>query len=619
MLEYIPGLVVTQHSGDGKANQYFLRGMNLDHGTDFATTLNGVPLNMPSHAHGQGYTDLNLLIPELLSRVEYRKGPYHASQGDFSSAGSAHLIYRTTLDSPMSIMSLGSHGYARGLVAGSREVSEGVTLLTALERVNNNGPWSNPEGLRKLNSQFILAGGSSREGWTTSVSAYQAQWTSTDQVPQRLIDSGTYQGGAFGRWDTLDPSDGGYTRRASLSGTWHRLSDHEMTHMNWFAIHYDFKLFSNFTYSLERASDQFAQTDTRIAWGGQLARTWLVDVGTASVVNTAGLQLRQDRIKGGLYASTARQLQIVVRDDEILQTALGLYGESEWGWTPWLRSVMGVRVDQLDARVNSFSLAGNSGAASGVQASPKISLIMGPWHETEWFFNAGNGFHSNDARGSTARINPRTGFTVDATPPLVRSRGQELGVKSQWISGLQTALSVWRLEFESELVYLGDAGTTTAGRPARRNGVEWSNRWTPGRHVVLDANLAWTTPRYVDALPAGTYIPNAVQKVANATLVLKNLRPWTVSVGIRYIGPAPLVENNTVRSTSNLTTNLRIARQWTREVEVSLDLLNVADRQNNDMSYLYVSRVNGEPTGVSGVHVHPAEPRAIRLNAQVTF
>ena len=192
-------------------------------------------------------------------------------------------------------------------------------------------------------------------------------------------------------------------------------------------------------------------------------------------------------------------------------------------------------------------------------------------------------------------------------------------MKSQWISGLQTALSVWRLEFESELVYLGDAGTTTAGRPARRNGVEWSNRWTPGRHVVLDANLAWTTPRYVDALPSGTYIPNAVQKVANATLVLKNLRPWTVSVGIRYIGPAPLVENNTVRSTSNLTTNLRIARQWTREVEVSLDLLNVADRQNNDMSYLYVSRVNGEPTGVSGVHVHPAEPRAIRLNAQVKF
>lgn len=619
MLESIPGMVVTQHSGDGKANQYFLRGMNLDHGSDFATTLNGVPLNMPSHAHGQGYTDVNLLIPELVSRVEYRKGPYFASSGDFSSVGSAHLVYRPTLDRPLAQMTLGPKGYVRGLAADSREVSEGVTLLTAVERVNNNGPWSTPEGLRKVNAQFILAGGSPREGWTTSVSAYQAHWTATDQVPQRLIDVGTYQGRPFDRWDSLDPTDGGSTRRTSLSGTWHHLADHELTQVNWYAIQYDFQLFSNFTYSLDRASDQFVQSDSRAVVGGQVSRSWLVDVGTLSLINSMGLQLRQDQARVGLGDSVARQVQTAVRDDRIQLTALGLYAESEVGWTPWLRSVTGIRVDQLEARVHSFLQLQNSGATSASRVSPKLSLVLGPWHQTEWFFNAGQGFHSNDARGATARVDPRTAASMDAVPALVSIRGQELGVKSQWVAGWQTALSVWRLDMDSDLMFVGDAGTTLAGRPARRDGVEWVNQWMAGRRAVVDAQLAWTRPRYTDALPAGPHIPNAVQKVAHVTWAMRHLGPWSGSLGMRYIGSAPLSEDNTVRSASSLSTNLRISRQLSREMDVSVDVLNLADRRYNDISYLYVSRLRGETGGVRDVHLHPAEPRTIRLTTRITF
>ena len=619
VLEFIPGMVVTQHSGDGKANQYFLRGMNLDHGTDFATTLNGVPLNMPSHAHGQGYTDLNLLIPELVNRVDYQKGPYFASEGDFSSAGSAHVVYRTSLDQSIAQTSLGSRGYVRGLVAGSREVSEGVTLLTAVERMNNNGPWSTPEGLRKLNAQFILSGGSPREGWTTSVSAYQAQWTATDQVPQRLINTGTYQGQPFGQWDTMDPTDGGSTRRASWSGHWHQVSDHEKTQVNWYAIQYEFQLFSNFTYSLDRSSDQFLQTDSRHVWGGNVSRSWLVDVGTTSLINTLGLQVRRDQVRVGLGDSVARQLQAMVRDDQVQVTTVGMYGESEVGWTSWLRSVTGVRVDQLDARVNSDTNSSNSGTASAAQLSPKLSLIAGPWHETEWFFNAGKGFHSNDARGATAHVDPRTGAAVEAVPALVSTRGREFGVKSQWWPGLHTAVSVWTLAINSELVYAGDAGTTTAGRPTRRDGVEWSNHWSLARRVDLDTNLAWTRPRYSDALPEGPYIPNAVQKVAHLSATMKHLGLWSGSVGVRYIGPAPLVENNSVRSASSLTTQVRLSRQLTREMEMSLDVLNVANRQNSDISYLYASRVVGEVGGVNDVHVHPAEPRSVRLTTRIHF
>ena len=312
-LEYIPGLVVTQHSGDGKANQYFLRGMNLDHGTDFATTVNGVPVNMPTHAHGHGYSDLNFLIPELVQRVEYRKGPYFAADGDFSSVGSASFVYRTKLAQPLLEVSLGQRGFWRGLAASSIDMAEGASLLTAVERMNNNGPWTLPEGFRKTNAQFILSGGSPREGWSASVSAYAAHWHSTDQIPQRLVNAGSYLGQPFGRFDTLDSSDGASTQRTSLSGHWHRASDHELTKVEWYAIQYQLKLFSNFTYSLDRASDQFGQTDRRSVWGGRAFRTWFADLrGERSMQNTLGIQVRQDRIQVGLYDTLSRQMQSVV-------------------------------------------------------------------------------------------------------------------------------------------------------------------------------------------------------------------------------------------------------------------------------------------------------------------
>ena len=621
ILEYIPGMVVTQHSGDGKANQYFLRGMNLDHGTDFATSVNGVPVNMPSHAHGQGYSDLNFLIPELVSRVEYRKGPYFASEGDFSSAGSANFVYRSKLDRPISEVTVGQRGYWRALVAGSSEVSEGVTLLSALERVNNNGPWSTPQALRKLNAQFILSSGSPREGWSTSMSAYSSSWNSTDQVPQRLIDTGTYQGQPFGRFDTLDASDGAKTRRTSWSGNWHQSTGHELTQVNWYAVAYSLDLFSNFTYSLDRATDQFAQMDQRSVLGGKAFRSWITDLGDQlSMQNTLGLQVRQDRIKLGLFDTASRQIQSTVRDDDVNQTLVGVYGENEVGWSNWFRTVAGVRADQFNAKVGSAAQSLNSGTSSGSKISPKLSLIAGPWHKTEFFLNLGKGFHSNDARGATAKVDPRTGQSIDSVSPLVSSRGQEVGVKSQLVPDLQTTLALWRLDFDSELIYVGDTGNTQAGRPSRRTGVEWSNHWTPGEYLLMDANLAWTHPRYSDNDAVGNNIPNAVQKVSSFSIAVKNLGPWSGALAVRYVGSAPLIENNSVRSPSSATANLRVNRQLSSDVDVSLDVLNLTDRHNNDISYYYTSRVAGEPSlGVDGTHVHPAAPRTLKVTARVKY
>ncbi|WP_310732409.1 TonB-dependent receptor plug domain-containing protein [Rubrivivax gelatinosus] len=228
VLEFVPGVIVTQHSGDGKANQYFLRGFNLDHGTDFATSVAGMPVNMPSHGHGQGYSDLNFLIPELVDRIEYRKGPYFARNGDFSAAGSADIVYRQTLDEPFAALTLGERDYQRLVGGGSTVLGEDLRLLGAVELMHNDGPWTVP--------------------WSTSLMAYDARWDATDQIPERLIKGGSLDGKPFGRFDSLDPSDGGSTHRTSLSGEWHRRGDGASTELSAYAIDYGLKLYSNFTY-----------------------------------------------------------------------------------------------------------------------------------------------------------------------------------------------------------------------------------------------------------------------------------------------------------------------------------------------------------------------------------
>jgi hypothetical protein len=618
-LEAIPGMVVTQHSGEGKANQYFVRGINLDHGTDFATSINGVPINLPTHAHGQGYTDLNILIPELVRRIDYRKGPYDATHGDFASAGSAQFVYRTQIDRPFADVTVGQFGYRRGVTAASHELGQGSTLLTALEHTQNNGPWTVPEGLRKNNAQFILSDGSARQGWSLSLSAYAAQWRATDQVPQRLIDAGaTPTGQPFGRFDSLDPSDGASTRRTSLSGMWHRATDHDRTQIDGYMVSYDLDLFSNFTYSLRRASDQFAQTDRRTVWGGKAQHTWL-DAWSPGrdVQHTLGVQWRQDRMQLGLYDAQGGLMQAAVREDAVLQSSAGVFGESEVTWSPGWRTVLGARVDQVDARVRQVAPQANVGSTRAAQVSPKFSLILGPWWQTEFFANAGRGFHSNDARGTLASAQVPAQATV---PMLVSTRGHEVGLKSQPWPHWQTTLAVWQLEMDSELVYVGDSGTTQAGRPSRRTGVEWANHWTPNDRLWLDANLAWTRPRYLDPDPQGVEIVNAVQRVAHLSAVWRAWGPWSGALTWRYIGAAPLATDNRVRSAASATLNARLQRRLSNDIDVALDVLNLTNRQNNDIAYLYTSRVAGEPVaGVEGLHVHPALPRTYRVTAKMRF
>lgn len=612
VLEFVPGLIVTQHSGDGKANQYFLRGFNLDHGTDFATRINGLPVNMPSHGHGQGYTDLNFLLPELVSRIEYRKGPYFASNGDFSSAGSADIVYLKKFDAPFGALSVGEGRYRRGVAGSSFEVAPGVTLLGAIELARNDGPWTVPERLKKHNGVLTLSGGNGAEGWSASLMGYASEWTATDQVPQRLIDCG-----AIGRFDSLDRSTGGDTARHSLSAEWHRDGAVGRSKLSAYAIRYRLDLNSNFTYALERPADgdQFKQRDERSVVGLDASHTLSHTLGGVEARSEFGASLRHDRARVGLFDSVARRVTATVREDKLRESLVGLYAQTSIELSPWLRAIGGARVDHVRNTVDALTLAVNGGRSRDTQVSPKLSLIAGPFAKTEFFFNAGRGLHSNDARGTTASIDPKTGDPVNKVPPLVASRGWELGARTEAVAALQSSIALWKLDFDSELVYVGDAGATEASGASTRKGVEWNNRWIPAPWLLFDADLAWTHARF----KSGDRIPNSIDRVASIAATVRDLGPWSASLQWRHLGPGPLIEDNSVRSFASTLTNLRVAYKVSSQAEITLDIFNLLDSKANDIQYFYESQLPGEPAPVADRHVHPAEPRSARLTLQMRF
>jgi outer membrane receptor protein involved in Fe transport len=349
--------------------------------------------------------------------------------------------------------------------------------------------------------------------------------------------------------------------------------------------------------------------------GLNASRTLSHSLGGLDARSEIGVQLRQDRIRVGLFDSVARRITATTRDDEVRQTALGLYGQTALQFTPVLRAVFGLRADHLRMNVDALSLPANSGRAGGTQVSPKLTLVAGPFAKTEFFFNAGRGLHSNDARGTTITTDPRSLGPVAKVPPLAASHGHELGARTQALPGLQSSLALWTLKFDSELVYVGDAGATEASAGSKRHGVQFNNRWTPLPWFLLDADFAWTHARFVN----GDRIPNAVDRVASVAFTLRELGPWSASLQWRYLGPGALLEDNSERSKPSLTSNLRLSHKLGSKAELTLDVFNLLDRKVNDIQYFYESQLPGEAAPVADRHVHPAEPRTLRVSLRVGF
>jgi len=613
LLEATPGLIVSQHSGEGKANQFYLRGINLDHGTDLRTTVDGMLVNQRSHSHGQGWTDLNFLIPELATGLQYQKGPYYAAEGDFASAGTVSLGYADQLQQGIASLGVGSHGFRRTLLADSPKFGDGH-LLYALELLHNDGPFVHPDDYRKVNAVLRYSEGNAANGLNVAAMAYRGKWHSTDQITQRALDSGLLSS----RFDAIDPTDGGESHRYSLSGAWRQTGESSSTQINAYVIATELQLFSNFTYFLNDSvhGDQFAQPDRRTITALNASHTWEISKNSE---NSVGVQFQNDNIYNGLFSTQARQVLSTTRKDHIVESSLALYLENRSTWAEKFRSVLGVRGDLYRFDVQS-SLAANSGKVTDNIVSPKLSLIFGPWDKTEYYVNLGSGFHSNDARGTTITQDPKTGDPATRVSPLSRAKGYEVGVRTSAIANLQSTFSLYILDSASELVFAGDAGTTEAGRASRRTGFEFTNLYKATDWLNIDADAAYAQAHFRDNDPIGNHIPGAVEGVASLSASVDHLGPYYGALQFRYFGPRPLIEDNSVRSKSTALVNGHIGYKFSRSLRVELEGFNLFDQKASAIDYYYTSRLPGEAAqGVDAIHFHPTESRSFRLAMVANF
>jgi hypothetical protein len=657
VLETVPGLIITQHAGGGKANQYYLRGFNLDHGTDFAIFIDDMPLNLPSHAHGEGYSDMNIVIPEFVKRVNFEKGPYYADIGNYGSAGSAHVEYFRTLEKNFAKVEGGTYGYGRAVFGASHKLGPG-SLLAGAEVYYDNGPWVHPDAFTKMNGLLTYSQGDDANGASITARGYHGRWHSSDQIPVSAV-------ALVGLYGTLDPTDGGHTQRYSLQSEWHRQGANSASKIMAYGFYYDLDLFSDFTYFLVDPvrGDQFEQQDRRWVTGFDAYHTVFSQWAGRKVENTVGLQLRNDWIHNGLYAtenrvrmeksdyntddSTPPTLPATRERDRFTDTIVGFYAENKIQWADKFRSVVALRGDDQKFIVTSLAYsaainAANSGSASKFLPSPKLNLIFGPWANTEFYTQGGFSFHSNDGRGTTQTVepisvdNPYPNTSSSRIPPLVQTKGGEIGARTVAVPHLQSTVSLWYLRSNSELQQSGDTGGTSASaQPSNRYGVEWANYYTPREHLAFDFDFANSRAQFTemdgdDAAPnsaGGKRVPEAVGVVISSGVTVHDYAGFSSSLRLRYFGPRDLTSDGIFRSNQTVMLNGELGYQIKKKWHVSAEFLNMLDREDSDIDYAYESRVTsgltagGTPIGAAEFTrvAHPVEPFQVRFGLKRSF
>jgi hypothetical protein len=726
VLETVPGLIITQHAGGGKANQYFLRGFNLDHGTDFAIFLDDMPLNLPSHAHGEGYSDMNTVIPEFVRRVNFEKGPYYANVGNFGSAGAARVEFDKTLPSNFFQVEGGTYSYGRAVFGASQKLGSG-NLLYGGEEYYYDGPWKHPDAYNKINGIVTYSQGDDANGVGITTRGYHGKWNSSDQIPVTAAP-------LVGLYGTLNPTDGGHSQRYSLQGEWHRQGADSESRISAYVFYYDLNLFSDFTYYLVdyNKGDQFEQQDRRWVGGFDAHHTMFSTWSGRKMSNTFGLQLRNDWINNGLYRSenrvrttktdnsatgasffpatsasgprcitipnsnitltvtlpdgatasttvpntTCPTLPATTEQDRFTDTISSAYVENKIQWAVKFRSVLALRGDDEKFVVTSLAYpadmirlpngvtttvnAANSGSATKFLPSPKASLIWGPWANTEFYLQGGFSFHSNDGRGATQTVepvspdNPYPNTPAAKIPPLIATKGGEVGVRSVAVPHLQSTVSLWYLHSHSELMQSGDTGGTTASaQPSNRYGLEWANYYAPAEHLTVDFDIADSRAQFTEIDPedaaqsvvnvpltvttttatptpvtttfddgavnwrhggaGGKLVPEAVKVVISSGVTLHDYRGFSSSLRLRFFGPRELTSDGLYRSNQTVLLNGELGYHIRKKWRVSAEFLNMLDRSDSDIDYAYTSQTAPSATPAFTRVFHPAEPFLVRF------
>jgi hypothetical protein len=661
ILETVPGLIVTLHSGEGKANQFLMRGYNLDHGTDLATYVDGMPINQPTHAHGQGYTDLNFMIPELADAITYTKGPYYADVGDFGAVGSVHVGYRNEIAGQWSA-TVGTLGFQRTFAAGSWDLGDG-RLLAATELQHYDGPFATPDDARKVNAVLRYSHGDESNGYSVTGMLYHQLWTNTTDIPLRAIAEDLVPN----RFGTLDPTDGGRAWRASLSLEQHSLLGAGQLTTGAYFIDNQLHIYNDFTHFLVNpvSGDQEEQFENRRAFGGQAEYTLPLALGALANQISAGVITREDILRVGrlptadqVPLSSATDPPSFYDDDQVYLFAAAAYAQVITHWSDDLRSVLGIRediqhgtdVDYLAALHQSAGYS-NGGTAQQALPQPKASLIYSVSPTLEFYASAGRGFHSADIRGVNQDTSVDLGLPHTAL--LARQEGQEVGVRAAPAATLTATLAVYNLWQQSETILDPDVGQDSAGPPSRRYGFELNltdqiNRWLEFYGSVSGNHTRFTRPFDDGTGHEGTYITDAPSVTGSLALYLTGLGPWSGGLDYRYLGSYPLSSgpcvdaaavhdfpgvasscanaptasgqvNGTGFGELNLDVHYALPDNWS----ASLGVYNLLNSHAPAAEFWYVDRLQGEvdsyPDGRADIHEHPLEPLMARLTLTRTF
>jgi TonB dependent receptor/TonB-dependent Receptor Plug Domain len=660
LLETVPGLIVTLHSGEGKANQYLMRGYNLDHGTDLATLVDGMPINQPTHAHGQGYTDLNFLIPELVDKLSYTKGPYYATVGDFGAVGSISADYRDTISDQIAA-TVGTLDYQRLFAAGSQALGDGQ-LLAAAELQHYDGPFENPDDARKENLVLRYSEGDQHDGYSVTGMYYHQLWNNTTDIPLRAISDGLVPD----QFGTLNPTDGGRAQRASLSAQYYKTLGAGQLSASAFFIYNQLHLYNDFTHFLIDPvhGDQEDQFENRRALGG--AAQYLAPAPLGSIRNEieVGVRTRYDLLGVGRLPSDAR-VPLPEQDDppffsnldQVYLFSGAAYVQATTHWTSTFRSALGLRDDyqhgvDVDYLAALHETAGytNGGSAAQSLLQPKGSLIYTPNPLLEFYLSAGQGFHSADLRG----VNQDTSVDLGLphTPLLAKQDGEEIGVRTEPRRNIALTLAVFNLWQQSETIIDPDVGQDSAGPPSRRYGYEINLTYQIRRWLEFYGSYSGDHTRFTHPIDDGTghlgeYITDAPIATSSAALYLTNLGPWSGGVEYRYLGSYPLSSGPCVNSAAvkdfpgatscataptalgqinadgfgqlNLDAHYTFSAGWS----ASLGVYNLLNTHAAAAEFWYVDRLRSEidtyPDGRADVHEHPLEPIMARLTVSKQF
>lgn len=610
ILRLVPGLFIAQHAGGGKADQIFLRGFDADHGTDVAIFVDGIPVNFVSHAHGQGYADLHWLIPEIVDRVEVYKGPYFVQFGDIATAGAVNIITkRRDKDSAFTITG-GAFDTQRYLSILSPPEGAPLTPYIAFEGYHNNGPFDNPNNLNRYNlfTKFtILSSATSNLSFLGTF--FKSYWNASGQIPAREV-----RAGRLGRFDSEDNSEGGKTERQNLNLVYNYADAQQSFNAQAWTSWYRLNLFSNFTFFMNDPvnGDGIEQADKRFLGGTYLnyRRNYsLFEIPTETLV---GFSSRSDHAHVGLFHQEDRHRLSTTRKSLVKQTNLAWYAQQEFRPTSWLRTQLGVRLDKFffAARHRGGTESPISGSDEGFIANPKVNVIVSPFSDnalakrSEIYLNFGGGYHSNDARDVIANPGKTT---------LPRVLGGELGFRTKLLDRLDTGLAYWRSHLESELVFVGDEGTTEARGKTRRQGVEGEFRYEILSWLSADLDISYTWSKFVKT---GEAIPLAPRFLALSGITTRHPSGLEGRLQLRSVGDRYGTEDRTFNVRGYNIFDLLLKYKWDRfEFLFSID--NIANKKWRAAQFVFESQRPGEAAPVRDFHFTPGEPLTIRAGVTV--